>query len=186
VRELVADPHEHAELVHLGVGESGGRFVEAQPRVRGERAISMRLSVPYESDCGPVAYSLSDSRSRIAERGRRRVRAEPPGMRAHHDVLRDGERGEQREVLERTRDSELGDAVRGHGEQVLAREGDAPRGRLVEAAETVEQRRLARTVGADEGADLSLLDLERQVCEREDPAELDSHVLDSQQSHDAV
>ena len=71
-------------------------------------------------------------------------------------------------------------------EQVLAREGDASRRRVVQPAQAVEQRRLAGAVRTDQGADLALLDLEREVCEREDPAELDSHVLDSQQSHDAV
>ena len=148
----------------------------------------MRLSVPYESPtAGPVRVLAQrqpfEDRERVAPAGPCRTAER---VRADHDVLRDGERREQREVLERARDAELGDAVRGHREQVLAREGDAPRRRLVEAAEAVEQRRLAGAVGPDERADLALLDLERQVGEREDPAELDSHVLDSQESHDAV
>ena len=41
----------------------------------------------------------------------------------------------------------------------------------VEAADAVEQARLAGAVGADHGVDVALVDLERDVLERAHPAE---------------
>ncbi len=99
------------------------------------------------------------------------------GVRADHDVLQQGHRREQGEVLERASDAEAGDPVGGGVDQVLPFEHHPPGGRLVDAADDVEHRGLASTVRADQTTDLTFVDVERQSVERHDPAEADGHVL---------
>jgi hypothetical protein len=53
-------------------------------------------------------------------------------------------------------------------------------GRLVEAGDAVEHRRLAGAVGADQRGDLAALCLERQVADGDKAAELHRQVLDLQ------
>src|SRR5262249_41369707 len=100
-----------------------------------------------------------------------------------HHVFEDGQRGKEREVLEGPRDAEPDDAMRRDSAQVVAVEGDASTRRLVDAADAIEQRRLAGTVGPDERADLTGVDRERQVDQGNDAAELDAYLLDVQQRH---
>ena len=63
---------------------------------------------------------------------------------------------EQREVLERAADADLGDAVRRAVEDALPFEQDVAASRRVEAAEAVEQRGLAGAVRADQAEQLAL------------------------------
>ena len=99
-----------------------------------------------------------EQRERLGAARSRRAAAR---VRTDHHVLHHGERGEQREVLERARDPGPRDPVRREREQVVPVELDAPSVRLVEPADAVEQRRLASAVGPDERADLPLVDRER-------------------------
>src|SRR5438270_11717857 len=93
------------------------------------------------------------------------------------DVASDPDIVEQRkaapdlEVLERTGHPEAGPGVGRCAGDVLAPQEDAPTRRLVEAAHAVDQRRLARTVGPDEGVDAAPLDAEVDVVQREEAAE---------------
>ena len=57
---------------------------------------------------------------------------------------------------------------------VLAVEDDPARGRLVDAADQVEDRRLAGAVRADDREDLALLHVEADVVDGVDAAELDA------------
>src|SRR4029077_18644786 len=57
---------------------------------------------------------------------------------------------------------------------------------LVEARDQVEERRLAGAVGPDQADDLALAHVERDVVDRDDPAEPSRHVLDREQGHGAA
>jgi hypothetical protein len=102
---------------------------------------------------------------------------------AGHDVLEDGQRREQRHVLERAGDADLDDLVGGDAQEVPLVERDLAGVGLVQPADDVEEGGLAGPVGADQGADLALLDGEREAVERHDAAEPDPDLFDTQQWH---
>jgi hypothetical protein len=104
-------------------------------------------------------------------------------VRAEQHVLADRHRGEQAEVLERARDTQLGDPMRLAREHVLAVEPDRAGLRRVQPADAVEERRLARAVRPDEPADLTAFDIERRLVQRCDASELNSETVDLQQCH---
>src|SRR5207237_492768 len=97
---------------------------------------------------------------------------------ADHHVLEHRHRAEERQVLERTADPELGNTMTRHVEQAAAVEQDLAMTRDIEAADAVEERRLARAVGPDESHDLTRRDVERDTIESHDAAEPDGHVTD--------
>jgi hypothetical protein len=77
-------------------------------------------------------------------------------VRAEHHVLQDGQVREQPDALERPGDAQLREAVRRGAGQRLAAPGEGARLRLDEAADDVEQGRLAGAVGADDPEHLPL------------------------------
>src|SRR4029453_17181310 len=101
------------------------------------------------------------------------------------DVLADGHRLEQLDVLERARDPASDDSVRRSSEQPLAVERDLPRVGLVEPRDHVERGRLAGAVRPDQARDLALLDLERHVVESDDAAESPRDVLELEKRQSA-
>src|SRR5512138_658995 len=66
----------------------------------------------------------------------------------------------------------------------MAGEADRARGRLHGAGDDVEQRRLAGAVGADDGADLAVLDPHRHLVERHQGAVAARHAVELEQRHD--
>ena len=90
---------------------------------------------------------------------------------------------EQLDVLERARDAHAGDLVRRHAGDVAILVEQAPRGRLVEPRDHVEDRRLAGAVGADDGEDLALADLEIDVVDRLEAAEVERETVDLEVAH---
>ena len=101
----------------------------------------------------------------------------PPG----HQVVEGGHAAEQGDVLERAADALERRLVRAHVAAALALVGDRAFLGPVEAVDDVEHRRLAGAVGADDGADLALQDVEADVGERRDTAEAQSDAVDLQQ-----
>src|SRR4029077_5793419 len=92
-------------------------------------------------------------------------------LRSEATVLEGGEIREDVAALERASDAEMRQSMRrlaGHGN---AGEGDRPGGRCELAGEQVDQRRLARAVGSDDGVNLPSQELERNVVDRHDAAE---------------
>src|SRR4029077_17097713 len=85
------------------------------------------------------------------------------GVPADADIVEHALRGEEREVLESSADADLGDAVGRPPEHRLALEQDFAALGGVEPADTVEQRRLAGAIGADEAEDLALFERERDA-----------------------
>ena len=102
------------------------------------------------------------------------------------DVLGHGHGREQHDVLERPRDTRPDDAVGASAQQVATFEQHTTRIGLRSTGDDVEERRLAGAVWADETADRALLQGERHIVERNDPAETPRHVLDSEECHGAT
>src|SRR5690606_12406537 len=75
------------------------------------------------------------------------------------------------------------DLVQLQAADFLAVEADRTRGRRVDAADHVEQRGLARAVGADQAMDDIGLHGERYVGERLDAAERKGHVVDGKHAY---
>ena len=102
---------------------------------------------------------------------------------AHEQVLQHARVLEELDVLEGSRDSEAGDFRGREAKQVLAREAQVALLRLVDAGDHIEERRLAGTVGADDGEDLAGLDRERDPLQCRDAAEAHSDAVHLQQAH---
>jgi hypothetical protein len=94
-----------------------------------------------------------------------------------HDVVERGHALEQRNVLERACDAAGGGFVRAHPVARRALEGDAALLRMIEAVDDVEHRRFARAVGADDGADFALADVERDIADRFHAAERERNIF---------
>ena len=108
-------------------------------------------------------------------------------MAAEHEVVEHRHVGEQLDVLERARDADGRDLVRPAPRQLVLSAGgavkqDAPALRPVEAADAVEQAGLAGAVGADDGHDLAVVDVEAHAVERGDAAEGERDRLDLKRS----
>ena len=180
------------ELVDLTVAEAGSGLVQAQQpgrlTQRAGQLDALELAVGEAGDGtvgdGGEAHAfqrlvrVGGHRRLFAldEREMQRRRDETgavPVMRAEHHVLAHGERRDEREVLERAGDAEPGDLVRLALEHLHAVEPDRAGGRFSEAAQAVEQRRLARAVGADQAAHLAVVDRQLHVVERLDSPKAD-------------
>ena len=105
----------------------------------------------------------------------------PAQMGADRDVLQHGHVGHQLDVLEGSGDAELDDLLRRRVVDLVAEHGDRAAGRCQHAGDQVEGRALAGAVGADQGDDLAGLDVERDVVDGDDAAELLARLVDVQQ-----
>ena len=85
---------------------------------------------------------------------------------------------EQGDVLERAGDAAPRRLPWLHPGAALALEGDRALGRVIEAVDAVQHRGLAGAVRTDDGADLALEDVERDIAQRLHAAEGERHVLD--------
>jgi hypothetical protein len=102
---------------------------------------------------------------------------QPPG----HDVVEHAHALEEGHVLERAGDAERRHVVGPQVRSVASLEADLARGGVIEAADHVEQRGLARSVGADDRHDLSAPDLEAHPIESLDGAEPHADLVHLQQ-----
>src|SRR5205814_9741669 len=78
-------------------------------------------------------------------------------------------------------DAVRGDRVRREVEQRAAVENDLAGGRIVEPAEAIEERRLAGAVRADEADDGAALDVEAELVEGDNAAEVNREIAHAQQ-----
>jgi hypothetical protein len=90
---------------------------------------------------------------------------------ADEHVLEHGQAPEQTHPLERPRDAELRELVRTHARDRLTTPGESSGVGRHEPTDDVEQRRLARAVGADDAEHLASLDLQRDLLQGDDAAE---------------
>ena len=97
------------------------------------------------------------------------LRAAP--VRPHANVVQHAHGLEELDVLEGAGHPAADDPVRRSAQDALAVEEHVTGLRLVEARDHVESRRLAGAVRPDQPRDLTFLDLERHLVERDDAAE---------------
>jgi hypothetical protein len=100
---------------------------------------------------------------------------------ADQQVLQHGGVLEQLDVLEGARDAERGHRVRRLGGQITPVVGDAAAGGGIDAADQVEDRRLARAVGPDQREHLAAPDFEAHLVDREHAPEAHAQVLGRQE-----
>src|SRR2546425_8768769 len=100
---------------------------------------------------------------------------------ARHEVVEHAHALEERDVLEGARHPELGHVGRRQPRAVAALEEDAALVGMVEAADDVEQRGLARAVGPDDGEDLPALDVQAHAAQREQSAKAHADPLHLEQ-----
>ena len=162
---------ERREPLDLLVAEAARRLVEEQePRLGDEGARELDpLQRPVGKPGGRALGEVLDLD--VLEDLARAGAGMPARVGADEDVLEDGHRREELDVLERARDAPAHDLVRRRAEQALAVERDLARLGPVEARDDVEGGRLAGAVGADQAGDLALLHRERDVVEGDDAAE---------------
>src|ERR1700694_3549526 len=197
---LLAQPlHELHQLGLLLRRESGRRLVEQQQlRVRGQRPGDLEAALLAVGKVARVVFGvpLQPHEAQQLHRALADVLLLPtlerrledrvpqlgvhPRMLADEDVLDHRHVIEEAAVLECSRDPELGHAVRPRAGHVLAIEDDAAHRRREQAGDAVEQRRLARSVGADQRKDLVSLDVERDVVDRGEPKEALGQAVDAQ------
>ena len=91
--------------------------------------------------------------------------------------------GKQRGDLEGARNAEPADLVACQAGDRMAGEPDRARARPDRAGDDVEQRRLARAVGADDGAHLAFLDAHGDLVERDQGAIPSRHAVKLEQRH---
>src|SRR4029079_8403210 len=98
-----------------------------------------------------------------------------------HHVLPHGHVQEQPQRLERAGDPLARDLVGLEAADALTREPDVALGRLVDAGDEVEQRRLARAVRPDHAHDLALVDVEVELRHARETAERHRDLLEFEQ-----
>jgi hypothetical protein len=119
---------------------------------------------------------------RLAARERRLAAVH---QRTDHHVLGRRHAGEGACHLEGARDADARATLGRQPVHRLVVEPDLARRRRVEAGDAVEQRRLARAVGADQADDLAALHAEGHVVVGHQAAEALGHVADVEQAHRA-
>jgi len=87
-------------------------------------------------------------------------------MPGDHDILQRREAAKQADVLEGSRDTFGGDAVRAHPGDVLAPIDQPAARRRDQPGDQVKQRRLAGAVWADQAEDFALAHAERDIIDR--------------------
>ena len=164
----------HEELVRLLRGEHRGRLVhDEQARLLEQAAHDLdALALAYRQvrdqrggrERQPVLHR--HPRDALAERHE----IEPPGQ-GERDVLGDGKRLEQREVLEDHADPEPPGRGRARDGDRLAAPPELPVGGLERAVDDLDERRLAGAVLAEQGVDLSGRQAQRHPVVRGEVAE---------------
>src|SRR5690606_22516360 len=100
---------------------------------------------------------------------------------ARNHVLLDRQRGKDAHELEGAGDAAPCDAVSGFARDGLTRKRDLPRARPQSAGDQIEHRGLARPVGPDETDELAVLDVERNIVDRDETAECLASVVHVEQ-----
>ena len=169
----------------------GGLVEQQQLRAHHQRARQLDgLADPErEPERRPVRDAGETQPLEHVERFRARgrlaaVRAEPArkaGVVTDQRVLEHGHVVEQRDVLERPRDSQARDLLRRAPQQIVALEPDRAGRRLVQPGDAVEAGRLAGAVRPDQPGDVAFGDVEGHVVQRRYPAEPDRQVANLEQ-----
>jgi hypothetical protein len=96
---------------------------------------------------------------------------------SNHDIVEDAHAAEQRHVLKRARDAQCGDATGREKRSVLSIHQNTPLGRVIDAADSIQERGLPGAIGADDGHDLTVIDIDTHSLERSQAAEPEMSIL---------
>ena len=127
----------------------------------------------------PARGNIASTRSRFCVAPRARARQH----RAHLEVFGNRQRRENLPALGHLADAEIADAMARPAGDIGAAEQDAAARRPQHAGDGADQRGLAGAVGADDGDDRALLDVERHAVERLRVAVEHIEVFDARASH---
>src|SRR5262249_44048439 len=119
-------------------------------------------------------------RRAVTQRLPQKASAHPQGA-ASHNVVERAHSLEQGDVLKSARDAAAGRLEGPHPGPGAPLKGDGAMIRMIKAVDDVEHRGFARAVGADDGANFTLSDVERNVPQRPDAAEGQRYTLDLEQ-----
>ncbi len=117
-------------------------------------------------------------REHLAHAGRDLLLGQPLLLQAEGDIALDREMGKQRVALEHHVDRA---PIGRHCRDVCPIEQDAPLARGLEAGQHAQQGGLAAAGGTEQREELPFVDVERNVCDRGDPAEALAHAFEPQQ-----
>jgi len=157
--------------------EPGHQLVEQQePRRGGERARQLEALEVDQRELRRQAVRLALQAHECEQtlglpHPRARVAAGAAVETPHEHVVESGEPGERSSALERARDTLGAHAVRREAGDVAIVEADRAGVRLEGPRDQVEERRLARPVGAHDPDQLAVLDGEADLADRAHPAE---------------
>ena len=189
--ELVADATEQrAERFRFLLRDAAGRLVEQdqsrlQHQQTGELGHAQRPVAQIADVAVLVRMQVDDLHDLVRALARRALAVRAPGQAqrtgeeaaAHARVIRDEEvvvdrqRREQPHVLERPADTARDALVRQQRHDLFPLQQDAAGGRLDQAADRVEKRRLPGAVRPDQADDLTLVGFDVDVGVRDEPAE---------------
>ena len=173
------------QLVRLLRGEDGGRLVEDEDvRAAVERFQYLDALLKPDADI-PHGGGGVDLKAVFLHKAARfafglgvvEEHAEPARLAAEDDVLRDGERRDEHEVLVHHADAALDGRLRAEVLDALAFDVDLAVGGRVDAVEDVHKRGFARAVFADEREHLALFYFKRHVVVCEHAGEFHRDVL---------
>jgi hypothetical protein len=97
------------------------------------------------------------------------------------DVVEDGHSLEEFDVLEGSGNAAADHVVRFQGCDIPVLEADSPAVGGIELRDAVNQARLAGTIGANEGKEKTLGDVQVDLVEGLDPTEMERKILDFKQ-----
>src|SRR5262249_34349520 len=139
--------------------DAAGHLVEQQDlRLSGERACQLEaLALTGGEGVGERVRLLGQAHTvqQVAGAYPRVSHVTRARERAYHDVVDDGEPGERPQLLERARDAQTAHAIRREAGQAAAIQANLTRIGAIEAADDLEQRRLAGAVRPDDADQLS-------------------------------
>ena len=188
--EFVAQAADQRLQVHLFLRvQAGGRFVQHQQPGAGDHAagnfqpalVAVGQIAGLAVGIGVQAHEVQPPDRTVdglgfgsAVGGQAQQARQQPALYlrvlGHQQVFQHGQLFEQPHVLEGAHHAVTGHDVTGPARHVLAIEPDAPAAGLVEAADAVEHRGLARPVGADDGKDLVAPHGQRHLVHRQQAA----------------
>ena len=166
---------------HQG-GEAQGGLVEHEQLRPSHEAAGDRehLELPAAQRIGALGQAFVQYRKQLEDGVEVRVALFPGAVhvRPQQEVVPDGQLREYQPALGDLDDAAPADLMGGSARDVLPPEQDAPGLRGDDAADGHHGRGLARAVGADDGDDLSFLDVKVERVHRDHPAIGDAQVPD--------
>src|SRR5919106_1657791 len=121
--------------------------------------------------------------------GQAPIQAATPGSRPHmdmpaeHEVIEDGHAFEEGHVLKGTGDAKAGDLVRCQVSDVPVFDQDASTVGMIPTADTIDQRSLPSSIGANDGQDLAGTGVQADVIQGANAAKITADVLNDQDVH---